>query len=84
MPSSSPSPPPPPPNTKEEEAELMKRVMEDSMSTHDDRQWVDLEKALALSAFNDVAILMLEQTIMVKEEIPEEVVDELPLAVWNP
>ena len=42
-PSPSPSPPPPPCMTAEEEAHLMQRVMEDSMNTHDERQWRGLE-----------------------------------------
>ncbi|KAI4964735.1 hypothetical protein ZWY2020_059749 [Hordeum vulgare] len=60
-PTSSPSPsssPPPPPHMteEEEEARLMQRVMEDSMMTHDERQWPVLDRAMALSAAGDVAI----------------------------
>ncbi|KAE8794613.1 hypothetical protein D1007_30654 [Hordeum vulgare] len=56
-PSPSPSPPPPPRMTEEEEeAQLMERVMEDSMMTHDERQWPGLDRAMALSAAGDVAI----------------------------
>ncbi|KAE8778388.1 hypothetical protein D1007_48733 [Hordeum vulgare] len=55
-PSPSPSPPPPPRMTEEEEARLMHRVMEDSMMTHDERQWPGLDRAMALSAAGDVAI----------------------------
>ncbi|KAE8795245.1 ADP-ribosylation factor-related protein 1 [Hordeum vulgare] len=46
-PSPSPSPPPPPRMTKEEEARLIQRVMEDSMATHDERQWPGLDRAMA-------------------------------------
>ncbi|KAE8820643.1 ADP-ribosylation factor-related protein 1 [Hordeum vulgare] len=53
----SPSPPPPPCMTEEEEeAQLMQRIMEDSMTTHDERQWPGLDRAMALSAAGDVAI----------------------------
>ncbi|KAE8806565.1 ADP-ribosylation factor-related protein 1 [Hordeum vulgare] len=59
-PTSSPSPsppqPPPPRMTEEEEARLMQRVMEDSMMTHDERQWPGMDRAMALSAAGDVAI----------------------------
>ncbi|KAI4969089.1 hypothetical protein ZWY2020_000003 [Hordeum vulgare] len=43
-PSPSPSPPPPPRMTEEEEARLIQRVMEDSMATHDERQWSGLDR----------------------------------------
>ncbi|KAE8788514.1 rRNA N-glycosidase [Hordeum vulgare] len=55
-PSSSPSPPPPPRMTEEEEARLMQRVMEDSMTTHDERQWPGLDRAMALSTAGDIAM----------------------------
>ncbi|KAE8780243.1 ADP-ribosylation factor-related protein 1 [Hordeum vulgare] len=55
-PSPSPSPPPPPRMTEEEEARLMRRVMEDSMTTRDERQWPGLDHAMALSTTGDVAI----------------------------
>ncbi|KAE8817548.1 ADP-ribosylation factor-related protein 1 [Hordeum vulgare] len=55
-PSPSSSPPPPPRMTEEEEARLMQRVMEDSMTMHDERQWPGLDRAMALSAAGDVAI----------------------------
>ncbi|KAE8801628.1 hypothetical protein D1007_22656 [Hordeum vulgare] len=55
-PSPSPSPPPPPRMTEEEEANLIQRVMEDSMATHDERQWSGLDRAMALSAAGDVAM----------------------------
>ncbi|KAE8811106.1 ADP-ribosylation factor-related protein 1 [Hordeum vulgare] len=55
-PSLSPSPPPPPRMTEEEEARLMQRVIEDSMMTHDERQWSALDRTMALSTSGDVAI----------------------------
>ncbi|KAE8768020.1 hypothetical protein D1007_60552 [Hordeum vulgare] len=55
-PSPSPSPPPLPRMTEEEEARLMQRVMEDSIMTHDERQWPGLDHAMALSAVGDVTI----------------------------
>ncbi|KAE8772358.1 ADP-ribosylation factor-related protein 1 [Hordeum vulgare] len=55
-PSPSPSPPPPPRMTEEEEAWLMQRVMKDSMTTHDERQWPGLDRDMALYAAGDVAI----------------------------
>uniref|UniRef100_A0A8I6X557 Uncharacterized protein n=1 Tax=Hordeum vulgare subsp. vulgare TaxID=112509 RepID=A0A8I6X557_HORVV len=55
-PSPSPSAPPPPRMTEEEEARLMQRVMEDSMTTHDERQWPGLDRTMALSAAGDIAI----------------------------
>ncbi|KAE8795356.1 adp-ribosylation factor-related protein 1 [Hordeum vulgare] len=74
LPSPSPSPPSPPRMTEEEEASLIQRVMEDSMATHDERQWSDLDCAMALSAAGDVAI----PEPMKKEEVaafPPELVD---------
>ncbi|KAE8770890.1 hypothetical protein D1007_57265 [Hordeum vulgare] len=70
--------------TEEVEAELMRFVMEDSISTHNERQWVGLKMALTLSATGDVAIPELKQAAVVKEEVQEEVMDEPPLAAWNP
>ncbi|KAE8807253.1 ADP-ribosylation factor-related protein 1 [Hordeum vulgare] len=70
-PSPSPSPPPPPRMTEEEEARLMQRVMEDSMMTHDERQWPGLEDAMALSAVGDVAI-------------PEQMEEEEEVVVFPP
>ncbi|KAI4968603.1 hypothetical protein ZWY2020_045933 [Hordeum vulgare] len=56
-PSPSPSPPPPPRMTEEEEEDrLMRCVMEDSMTTHDERQWRGLDHAMALSVADDVVI----------------------------
>ncbi|KAE8789219.1 histone-lysine n-methyltransferase atxr3 [Hordeum vulgare] len=69
-PTPSSSSPSPPHMTEEEEAQLIQRVMEDSMSTYVERQWVGLEDALALSATSDVAILE-EQPVAVKEEVRE-------------
>ncbi|KAE8790014.1 hypothetical protein D1007_35693 [Hordeum vulgare] len=81
IPSSSPSPsqPPPPRMTKEEEARLILRVMEDSVSTYDERQWVGLEDALVLSAAGNVAIPK-EHPVAVKEEVHEE----QPVLVFPP
>ena len=56
----------------------MARVMEDSMHTHDERQWPGLEETMALSAASDVAILELE---MVRAE---EVMEEEPVAAFHP
>uniref|UniRef100_A0A8I6YFD2 Uncharacterized protein n=1 Tax=Hordeum vulgare subsp. vulgare TaxID=112509 RepID=A0A8I6YFD2_HORVV len=75
-PSPSPSPPPPPRMTAQEEARLMQRVMEDSMMTHDERQWPGLEDAMALSAAGDVAIPELKQQ--------EEVMEDAPVAAFPP
>ncbi|KAE8772271.1 ADP-ribosylation factor-related protein 1 [Hordeum vulgare] len=68
-PSPSPSPPPRPRVTAQEEARLMQRVMEDSMITHDERQWPGLEDVMALSAADDVAI----PELMEAEEVMEDV-----------
>uniref|UniRef100_A0A8I6WKJ9 Uncharacterized protein n=1 Tax=Hordeum vulgare subsp. vulgare TaxID=112509 RepID=A0A8I6WKJ9_HORVV len=77
-PSPSPSPPPPPRMTEEEETRLMQRVMEDSMMTHDERQWPGLDRTMALSAAGDAAI---------PEQMEEEVVVAFPLdlvgASWS-
>ncbi|KAI4999065.1 hypothetical protein ZWY2020_059818 [Hordeum vulgare] len=73
-PTPSPSPPPPPCMTEEEEARLIQRVMEDSMATHDERQWQGLDRAMALSAAGNVAI----PELMEEEEVaafPPELVD---------
>ncbi|XBJ25777.1 hypothetical protein VPH35_003350 [Triticum aestivum] len=55
----------------EEEARLLKRVMDDSMYTHDERQWDGLEEAMALSATGDVAFPEL-QMVAVEEERRED------------
>ena len=55
----------------EEEARLLKRVMDDSMYTHDERQWDALEEAMALSAAGDVAFLEL-QMVALEEERRED------------
>ncbi|KAE8772651.1 hypothetical protein D1007_55277 [Hordeum vulgare] len=68
-PSPSPSPPPPPRMTEEEEARLMQRVIEDSMTTHDERQRSGLDCAMAFSAAGDVAI---------PEQMEEEEVASFP------
>ena len=56
----------------------MQRVMEDSMRTHDERQWEGLEEMMALSAAGDIAIPELE---MVRTE---EVMEEEPVAAFHP
>ncbi|KAM3401277.1 hypothetical protein ACQJBY_005814 [Aegilops geniculata] len=61
--------------TAEEEARLLQRVMDDSMNTHDERQWDGLEEAMALSAAGDVAFPELQLaavTAAAKEEPMEE------------
>ena len=70
--------------TEEEEAELIRRVMEESARTHDKGQWTDMERVLALSAAGDVAIPELEMAVVIKEEVKEEVAEEPALAAWNP
>ena len=55
----------------------MARVLEDSMHTHDKRQWEGLEEMVALSAAGDVDIPELE---MVKAE---EVMEEEPAAALH-
>uniref|UniRef100_A0A8I6XRK2 Uncharacterized protein n=1 Tax=Hordeum vulgare subsp. vulgare TaxID=112509 RepID=A0A8I6XRK2_HORVV len=57
--------------TEEGEGRLVQRVMEDSMNTYDEREWVGLEEMLALSAADDVTIPK-EQPVAVKEEVHEE------------
>ncbi|KAE8803876.1 hypothetical protein D1007_20236 [Hordeum vulgare] len=56
---------------EQEEARLVQHVMEDSMNTYDERQWVGLEEMMALFAGGDVAIPE-EQHLAVKEEVHEE------------
>ncbi|KAE8796578.1 hypothetical protein D1007_28385 [Hordeum vulgare] len=72
--------PTPPRMTEEEEAKLMRHVMEDSMSTYDERQWVGLETTMALCAAGNMAMPKLEPAVVVKEEV----VDKSPLAAWKP
>ena len=62
--------------TEEEEVRLLQRVMEDSMNTHDERQWEGLDTMIALSAAGDVAVLELEMR--------EEVLEEPPVAAFHP
>ncbi|XBH87035.1 hypothetical protein VPH35_074585 [Triticum aestivum] len=81
-PSPSPSPPPPPRMTAEEEARLVQRVMEDSMRTHDERQWDDLEEAMALSAAGDVAFPELQMAALA-EERREDAMEEEPAAAFQ-
>ncbi|XBI53413.1 hypothetical protein VPH35_035647 [Triticum aestivum] len=61
--------------TKEEEVRLLQRVMEDSMNTHDERQWEGLDTMIALSAAGDVAVSELEMR--------EEVLEEQPVAAFH-
>ncbi|KAE8801113.1 ADP-ribosylation factor-related protein 1 [Hordeum vulgare] len=67
---------PPPRMTAQEEARLMQRVMEDSIITHDERQWPGLEDTMAFSAASDVAILELMEA--------EEVMEDAPVAAFHP
>ncbi|KAE8780620.1 histone-lysine n-methyltransferase atxr3 [Hordeum vulgare] len=60
--------------TAQEEARLMQRVMEDSMMTHDERQWPGLEDAMAPSAAGDIAIPELMEE--------EEVMEDAPVAAF--
>ncbi|KAE8778143.1 ADP-ribosylation factor-related protein 1 [Hordeum vulgare] len=76
--SPSPSPPPPPRMTEEEEARLVQRVMEDSMNTYDEREWVGPEEMMTLSADGDMAIPA-KQPVTVKEVHEEQPVDAFPL-----
>ena len=64
--------------TTEEEARLLQRVMDDSMNTHDERQWDGLEEAMALSAAGDVAFPELQLAAFTGE--PEEPEEEAPSA----
>ena len=56
----------------------MASVLEDSMHTHDERQWEGLEEMTALSAAGDVAIPELEMVAK------EEVMEEPPVAAFHP
>ena len=67
--------------TEVEEARLMRRVMEDSMNTHDERQWDGLEEAMALSAAGDVTFPEL-QMVAVTEERREDAMEEEPPAAF--
>ncbi|KAE8810256.1 hypothetical protein D1007_12982 [Hordeum vulgare] len=60
----------------QEEAHLIQRVMEDSMMTHDERQWPGLEDAMALCAAGDVAIP--------EHMEAEEVMEDAPVAAFPP
>ena len=53
-------------------------VLEDSMHTHDERQWEGLEEMTALSAAGDVAIPELEMVAA------EGVMEEAPVATFHP
>ena len=50
----------------------MQRVMEDSMNTHDERQWDGLEEAMALSAAGDVAFPELQLAAVMEEPMEED------------
>ncbi|KAE8816574.1 histone-lysine n-methyltransferase atxr3 [Hordeum vulgare] len=54
--------------TAQEEARLMQHVMEDSMITHDERQWPGQEDAMTFSAAGDVAIPELMEAEAVMED----------------
>ncbi|XBI59595.1 hypothetical protein VPH35_040629 [Triticum aestivum] len=56
----------------EEEARLLQRVMDDSMNTHDERQWDGLEEAMALSAAGDVAFPELQLAAVMEEPMEED------------
>ena len=56
----------------------MQRVMEDSMNTHDERQWPGLEEMMALSAAGDVALPELDMVAA------EEVMEDAPVAAFHP
>ena len=58
--------------TAEEEARLVQCVMEDSMRTHDERQWDGLEEAMALSAAGDVAFPELQMAALREDAMEEE------------
>ena len=58
--------------TAEEEARLLQRVMDDSMNTHDERQWDGLEEAMALSAAGDVAFPELQLAAVTEEPMEED------------
>ncbi|KAE8814583.1 rRNA N-glycosidase [Hordeum vulgare] len=66
---------------EEEEVEFIRRVMEDSMNTHDEHRWVGLESQLALYVADDVANPEIEMVVKVEvqeEVIKVEVVEEPP------
>ena len=60
----------------------MQRVMEDSVTTHDKRQWDGLEEAMALSAAGDVAFSELQMAALT-EERREDVMEEEPSAAFQ-
>ena len=62
----------------------MQRVVEDSMNTHDERQWDGLEEAMALSAAGDVAFPELQMVAVKEEERREEAMEEEPVAAFHP
>ena len=62
----------------------MQRVMEDSMNTHDERQWHGLEEAMALSAAGNVAFPEMEMVAVKDEERTEEAMEAEPVAAFQP
>ena len=62
----------------------MARVMEDSMRTHDERQWEGLEEMMARSAAGEVAIPELEMVAVKEEERREEAMEVEPVATFHP
>ena len=70
--------------TAEEEARLVQRVMDDSMYTHDERQWDGLEEAMALSAAGEVTFPELQMVAVKEEERREEAMEEEPVAAFHP
>ncbi|KAE8815644.1 hypothetical protein D1007_07123 [Hordeum vulgare] len=70
-PSTSPPLPLPTPMTAEEEEELVRRVMEDSMNTHNEPKREGLQEMIALFAADDVVISVYDA--VVKEEAMEGV-----------
>ena len=55
--------------TTEEEARLMARVMEDSMYTHDERQWEGLEEMTTRSATGEVSIPEEEEPVAAFQQL---------------
>ena len=56
----------------------MQRVMEDSMKTHNERQWPGLEETMALSTAGDVAIPELDMVAV------EEPMEDAPVVAFHP
>ena len=62
----------------------MAHVMEDSMRTHDERQWDGLEEAMALSAAGDVAFPELQMAAVKEEKRRVEAMKEEPVTAFQP